>query len=88
MKTIYKYKLYVTDRQTVSMPIGSKILNIQTQKGEPCIWALIDTDNDIEDRKFAIYGTGNECSSFYEEYIGTFQIENGSLVFHVFESFS
>lgn len=38
MKTIYKYKLYVTDRQTVSMPIGSKILNIQTQKGEPCIW--------------------------------------------------
>lgn len=88
MKTIYKYQLDVTDVQTLHIPKNSKILNIQTQKNTPCIWALIDTDNDIEDRKFAIYGTGNECSSCYEEYIGTFQIENGSLVFHVFESFS
>jgi hypothetical protein len=88
MKTIYKYKLDVTDMQTVSMPIGSKILNLNTQQEVPCIWALIDTDNEIEDRKFSIYGTGHECRPCYEEYIGTFQIKQGFLVFHVFESFS
>lgn len=88
MKTIYKYQLDVTDVQTLHIPKNSKILNIQTQREIPCIWALVDTNEKIEDRKIKIYGTGHECGPGREEYIGSFQLENGALVFHVFESFS
>lgn len=39
----------------------------------------------MEIRTFAIYGTGHVQESICGEYIGTFQLHSGALVFHVFE---
>jgi len=36
-------------------------------------------------RTFAIYGTGHKHEHVEGTYIGTFQLDGGSLVFHVFE---
>lgn len=87
MKTIYKYPLKVDDYQTVIMPRGAQILTVQAQREKPCIWALVDIDNEPEKRYFRMAGTGHIINSKdkFLRYIGTFQVMRGDLVFHVFE---
>ncbi len=87
MTKIFKYKLEITDIQTVEMPEGSVILCIQTQNEEPHIWALVNPNNMFKkDRTFLIYGTGHTVSTEPNvKYIGTFQLQIGSFVGHCFE---
>lgn len=84
MKTIYKYELRMDDTASIKMPEGAKILCVKTQNGNPCIWALVDTEVQGEYRSFVIFGTGHDVEN-EGEYIGTFLIDSDSLVFHVFE---
>lgn len=67
------------------MPKGAQVLAIQTQNGDPQMWALVDIEAPLVERKFAVYGTGRRIGSNAGQYVGTFQIEGGALVFHVFE---
>ena len=87
MKTVFKYPLQVKDKQEIQMPVGAEILCVQVQGGTPCLWAKVDTEAayDIK-RTIRIYGTGHHINQDEPlDYIGTFQLENGVLVFHVFE---
>lgn len=84
MKTIYKYQLQTKTNQTVNVPEGAKFLTVKTQNGEPCLWAEIDPSNPITPRKIAIHGTGHLISDNLQ-YISTFEMSNGNLVFHAFE---
>jgi len=87
MKAIWKNKLQVVDFQTVVIPVGSKILCVQTQGNEPCIWFInpnVD-EKKCEARRFAIIGTGHQKESIDGYYIGTFQLDGGALIFHLFE---
>lgn len=85
--TIWKYPLAVTDTQSVSMPKGAKILTVQIQRGEACLWALVEPDNPTETRIIEIFGTGHPIpdGAAKREHIGTFQLPELGLVFHVFE---
>lgn len=86
-KQIWKFHLD-PNKNNVAMPVGAEILTIQTQDEMPCIWALVDPDNEKELRHFEVYGTGHDipCDMGIErKYINTFQLEGGSLVFHLFE---
>lgn len=83
MKTIYKYQLKTTDQQTITMPVGSEILSLQIQFGNPCIWVKVDTDNEVRYRTFVTFGTGHPLPENDLEFIGTYQ--TGQFVFHVFE---
>ena len=89
MKTVYKYDLEVTDKQTISLPKWADILCVQVQDGKPRIWAKVDTkETRFEDRTFYIHGTGhpiNEADNALMVHWATFQLLNGALVFHVFE---
>lgn len=82
---IFKYQIEVSGLQTIEMHTGSRILSIQTQQGMPCIWALVNPSRPKVGRRIGIYGTGHNVSESVTEYIGTFQIEGGSLVFHAFD---
>lgn len=86
MYTIWKYELQVTDEQKILMPANAKILSIQVQDGKPFVWALIYPNNDNEERTFFTYGTGNPIKLFGQEnyFLGTYQLRDGRLVFHVF----
>ena len=86
MKTVYKYSFSHPGIGTsISMPIDSEILSLQMQHGIPCLWVLVDTDKAPCLRQFYIYGTGHEIPSTTQKFIGTFQVSEGNLVFHVFE---
>ncbi len=84
--TIYKYPLLILDEQDIEMPIGAGILTVQMQSGQPCLWALVDTERPMSKRKVLIRGTGHPCDGVKDYcYLGTFQMKGGELVFHVFE---
>jgi hypothetical protein len=87
-KVIWKFELETTDNQEIEMPIGAEILTMQTQNEIPCIWALVDPKAEKETRTFEIFGTGHPI--YYDmgvsrNYISTYQLHGGTLVFHVFE---
>jgi hypothetical protein len=87
-KTIWKFELETTDNQTIEMPVNAKILTVQTQNKVPCLWALIDPRESKEKRFFEVFGTGQEVLDDYgvnKNYLGTYQLHDGCLVFHVFE---
>lgn len=84
---VLKYTLETTDRQSLSMPAGAKILTVQTQYEMCQLWALVDeTENVREARHFVIVGMGNPFpDGIHFTFIGTYQLRSGGLVFHVFE---
>lgn len=84
MKTIYKYPFSVTDEFSLTLPVGARVLCVQTQNDLPCLWAIVDPDAAKEERTFFVRGTGHPLGDV-GRYIGTFQMRGGSLVFHVFE---
>ena len=88
MKKIYKYPLEITDTQFVELPLGAKILTAQMQGNQLCLWAIVNTLPGAvkKNRRIEIIGTGNPMPTGELEYISTFQVYGGGLIFHVFEN--
>lgn len=88
-KAVWKFPIPVDDVAKILMPKGAKILHVAEQFGIPCIWALVDTDPSVTKviREFRFSGTGH---TIYDhqigEHIGTFVMQGGQLVFHIFET--
>ncbi len=86
MRTIWKYNLDITDIQTIEMPVDGKILSIQTQLGNICMWVEVNSSAPTTKRTFCVFGTGHEMPLYDRmTYLGTAQTANGKLVWHVFE---
>lgn len=87
MRKIYKYHLAIETYQEIEIPIDAKLLSVQMQHGNPMLWALVwdFKDKPKEMRSIWIYGTGHEISENPGEYISTFQMAGGNLVFHAFD---
>jgi hypothetical protein len=86
--TIWRFPLAITDQQELLIPLGAKILTVQARQGIPCLWAVVDPSAPRVLRFIKTVGTGHDlplgdCAWSY--YIGTYQIDDGRLVFHVFE---
>jgi len=87
-KRIFKYQMELVDKQFIRLPKDAQVLDVQSQKETPCLWALVEPYNETEERCFEIFGTGHEVKfdmGVDRSYISTFQITGGSFVFHVFE---
>ncbi len=84
-RAIYKYPIPVDDTLVVGMPDGAQILTVQVQDGQPCLWALVDPTAALRMRHIDIYGTGHPMAEHPGRYIGTFQLHDGRLIFHVFD---
>jgi hypothetical protein len=82
MMTIWKYSLTLLDEQQIQIPEGAKILSVQIQNDEICIWALVDTERPKETRSIGIIGTGNPCWCPNWNYIGT--VQQDAFVWHIF----
>lgn len=85
MKTVYKYPVPFGDEVTVEIPVFAKILHLNMQHGEPCIWALVDSDEKPAKRRFMWRGTGHNADGV-GHYVGTIIVEGGQFVFHLFEA--
>src|SRR5690606_30712086 len=82
---IWKYQLALLDTHYIDMPAGARLVDVQIQGDDVCVWALCDESKTVKPRNIAIYGTGNPMPDDPGEYIATFQMDGGSLVFHAFD---
>lgn len=67
------------------MPYHAEPLTVHTQAGEPHLWAKVDPSQDKRTRCFHVIPTGMDFDDAGKTHLGTFLLNNGSLVFHVFE---
>ena len=90
---IYKYPVPLDKAFfDLELPYNTKILAFQlqgvpgTNAAQPVIWALIDKNNVLDMRHFAIRGTGTPMNDWRSSdiYIGTVQIP--PFVWHLFET--
>lgn len=87
MKTIWKFPLpELTGDISIRMPVGAQVLRFEHQVGTelPSIWALVDPENDVEDRQFSLFGTGHPVPDNGLVHLGTCQ--HGPFVWHLFEA--
>lgn len=87
-KTIWKFDLEFLDMQPIKMPENAEILSVGEQDGKLKIWALVKPDNAKVTRDFEIFGTGHNvyCDMGIErKFMGTVQMKEHGLVWHIFE---
>ena len=68
------------------MPKGADILWVDMQQGQPCIWARVNPDAPKERKRIRIFGTGHPIPDDLGDYVGTFMMKDGALVFHLYEA--
>ncbi len=64
------------------------ILCVQEQGDIPYIWALVYPKKELEIRFFELFGTGQIIPNdmgIERKYIGTYQLDNGAFIGHLFE---
>jgi hypothetical protein len=92
VQTIWKYELPIADVQKVPMPAAARLLFVGHRPGieglpvlsNPTLWALVDTDKPMVDRKLLMRGTGHEVPEPWEAtYVGSAVC--GLFVWHIFD---
>lgn len=85
MRTIWKYPLTL-EPVTLEMPAKAQIVHaeIDNKTQTPCLWALVESEEQTESRHFVIVGTGYEMPKAGKgRYIASFQ--HGPFVWHLWE---
>lgn len=84
MRAVHKQSLTGMEN-TLHMPSGARVLATHYQGEELMIWYECDPDAPLEDRFFAVRGTGHKwAETIRQNYIGTAFNPYG-LVWHVYE---
>ncbi len=86
MITIWKFPITTNEYQSIEMPAGARILDVQMQFDQPAIWALVNSITPKEARLIRVFGTGQLLPNIALTYIGSFQMAGRSFVWHVFEA--
>lgn len=82
---IFKYILSATDTQRVKLYREAKILSVQIQGGEICVWARVNPSAPTQDVDFDIFGTAHPIPAKYPgTFIGTVQWQGVAHGWHVF----
>lgn len=81
MICIHKYPLEFTDHQSIDMPLGAKIVHIDLQDNQLCVWAEGNPEHPKVQRKFELYATGEKIETM-ARHLKTVLI--GRFVYHIY----
>lgn len=82
LRTIWKFPLNDSDRQTISLPLDYRIMSAGLDPdGDLCIWAAVDPDAKRIDVEICIVGTGRAMPRL-GDFIGTVLCDR--FVWHIF----
>lgn len=84
MVTIHKYPLE-PGQSSILAPKGARMLSVAAQGDQPCVWALVDTDQPIERREITFIGTGWDMQESPGRFVGTCTTYGGKFVWHLFD---
>jgi hypothetical protein len=82
-KVIWKY-IITYEKNKYEMPKGAKILSVQEQNGQICLWVLVEPDAEREIRIIEIAGTGLPIK-IKESWIFIGTVQTDWFVNHIFE---
>lgn len=83
-RVVFKYDLYPST--TVSVPEGGIIRHVDVQWKRPQIWIEVDPAAPVETRTFRTVATGEPMDKALDlTYVGTYLVDYGTFVFHVYE---
>lgn len=85
MSAIWKYTLTLAGIQSIDMPKGARIVHVESQFEQPCVWAIVDPNAEKEAREFGILTTGLSFNEAECSYLGSFLLRNGAFVGHLVE---
>jgi hypothetical protein len=87
MLSVYKYQVPLADTFSLALPQGAIPFCMKEQRGLLMLWCLVDPDMPGWCRAFRLSGTGHtiEQSADQLKYIDSVSLNNGELVFHLFE---
>lgn len=84
MKVVWKISLEIEDKQEIELPVGAKILCVNTQCRYPYLWVEVDKEQtEKEKRTIYIIRTGEDFEGG-KHYIGSVKVAEG-LIFHFYE---
>lgn len=86
-KVIWKYQLNIGET-ALSIPKNGAIIYLNNQNEIPCLWILVDPEEELVTRTFKIVATGEDIdynNTDFPFYLGSFQIVSVNFVGHVFE---
>ena len=85
MKTIHKYSLDTTheDKIKVMMPRVAQIVMVGSQNGQPFLWAIVDTEHPLVERRYRLIATGQPIPGGYD-HVASFTRTNGESSWHLF----
>ncbi|EGQ8030275.1 hypothetical protein G5Y03_001127 [Vibrio parahaemolyticus] len=94
---VFKYELQ-EGTTILNLPVGAKVVSVNSQRGKVCMWVLGDFPPNIGDedldkacthrfkrRKFGVYMTGQTIPCEEPIAIGTVIFDDGLFVLHVVE---
>lgn len=88
MKAVYKYLLPPFESEfEMQLPMGAKLLSVQSQHGRVHLWALVDQNAPLARFTFRLVTTGrvieNNDPLHGMDFLGTFQLRGGNHIGHV-----
>lgn len=85
---VWKWPIPAEARFSIEMPKDARLLHVDVQRMEACLWALVDPDAGTEMRHFQLVGTGHRevASADAHRHVGSVLLADGALVFHLFET--
>ena len=82
--TIFKFELKITDRQLLFLTEGATVISIGNQRGNLCLWVLLDPEATTKPITIAVIETGHPINKDTKmKHLGSAVIE--PFVWHVFE---
>lgn len=58
MHKIYKYQLAILEKQVIKLPKDAQIIRVEDVEGKIYLWAICDTEAELENRYLCCYKTG------------------------------
>lgn len=93
MQTIHKYPITNLDGVTLHVPycgdltFDKQVLHCDVQNGVPCLWAMVDNEQEKRPIRVVVCGTGYDISKAITlglKHVGSTLMLGGDLVIHVF----
>jgi hypothetical protein len=78
--TIWKFEINLF-QTIIELPAGYKIIDVQEQNGNICLWAIVDPNNELSKVETRAIGTGMNVPEGYN-YLST--VQQGVFVWHIF----
>jgi hypothetical protein len=71
----------------IKIPSSHRILSVGEQFGDVFLWAIVNNESELVEKKIYIFGTGytlpNDINIYH--FIGTVITDGGNYVWHIFE---